>query len=163
MAKEKVDVLIEGGKATAAPPLGPALGPLKVNIGQVVADINKKTGDFKGMKVPVKVIVDTESKEYEIEIGTPPASQLIKSELGISKGSGTPDKEHVADMTVDQIKKVARMKFDSLLAQDMSAAVREMAGTCYSLGITIDKKPARKFIADVKSGKYDSVLKEDME
>lgn len=163
MAKEKVDVLIEGGKATAAPPLGPALGPLKVNIGQVVADINKKTGDFKGMKVPVKVIVDTESKEYEIEIGTPPASQLIKSELGISKGSGTPDKEHVADMTVDQIKKVARMKFDSLLAQDMSAAVREMAGTCYSLGITIDKKPARKFIADVKSGKYDSVLEEDME
>lgn len=162
MAKEKVEVLIEGGKATAAPPLGPALGPLKVNIGQVVADINKKTADFKGMKVPVKVIVDTETKAYEIEIGTPPASQLIKSELNIQKGSGTPDKTHVADMSLDQIKKVARMKFDALLAQDLNAAVREIAGTCYSLGITIDGKPAREFIADVKKGKYDSQLNEEI-
>ncbi len=160
MAKETVETLIEGGKASAAPPLGPALGPLKVNIGQVVADINKKTADFKGMKVPVKVIVDTETKEYEITIGTPPASQLIKSELGIKKGSGTPDKEYVADMTIEQIKKVAKMKFDALLANDLSAAVREIAGTCYSLGIKVDGKPPREFIADVKAGKYDSQLNE---
>ncbi len=162
MAKETVETLIEGGKASAAPPLGPALGPLKVNIGQVVADINKKTADFKGMKVPVKVVVDTETKDYTIEIGTPPASQLIKSELGIAKGSGTPDKDYVADMTVDQIKKVARMKFDSLLSNDLSAAVREMAGTCFSLGIKIDGKVPREFIADVKAGKYDSVLNEEI-
>lgn len=162
MAKETVETLIEGGKASAAPPLGPALGPLKVNIGQVVADINKKTADFKGMKVPVKVIVDTETKEYDIEIGTPPASQLIKSEIGIKKGSGTPDKEYVANITIDQIKKVARMKFDSLLANDLSAAVREMAGTCYSLGVTVDNKPPRDFIADVKSGKYDNQLNEEI-
>ncbi len=162
MAKEVVETLIEGGKASAAPPLGPALGPLKVNIGQVVADINKKTADFKGMKVPVKVIVDTETKDYTIEIGTPPASQLIKSELGIAKGSGTPDKTYVADMTVDQIKKVARMKFDSLLANDLSAAVREMAGTCFSLGVKIDGKVPREFIAAVKAGEYDSQLNEEI-
>ncbi len=162
MAKEKIEILIEGGKASAAPPLGPALGPLKVNIGQVVADINKKTADFKGMKVPVKVTVDTETKAYEIEIGTPPASQLIKSELGIKKGSGTPDKTYVGDMSIDQIKKVARMKFDALLANDLSAAVREIAGTCYSLGIKIDGKKPRDFIADVKKGKYDSVLSEEI-
>lgn len=160
MAKEKVEVLIEGGKATAAPPLGPALGPLKVNIGQVVADINKKTADFKGMKVPVKVIVDTETKEVEIEIGTPPASQLIKSELGIQKGSGTPNKTHVADMSLDQIQKIARMKFDALLANDMSGAVREIAGTCYSLGIKVDGKLPREFIKDVQDGKYDGKLGE---
>ncbi|MFW5704795.1 MAG: 50S ribosomal protein L11 [Nanoarchaeota archaeon] len=162
MAKEKIEVLIEGGKATAAPPLGPALGPMKVNIGQVVADINKKTADFKGMKVPVIVTVDTETKEYDIEIGTPPASQLIKSELGIAKGSGTPNSTYVADMTIDQIKKVARMKFDALLANDLSAAVREIAGTCYSLGIKIDGKVPREFIADVKAGKYDAQLKEEI-
>ena len=114
------------------------------------------------MKVPVKVIVDTETKDYTIEVGTPPASQLIKSELGIKKGSGTPDKEYVADMSVDQIKKVARMKFDSLLANDLSAAVREMAGTCFSLGIKVDGKPPRDFIADVKAGKYDSQLNEEI-
>lgn len=162
MAKESIDVLIEGGKATAAPPLGPALGPLKVNIGQVVADINKKTADFKGMKVPVKVIVDTETKEYTIEIGTPPASQLVKSELGIAKGSGTPDKTYVADMNLDQIKKVARMKFDSLLANDLNAAVREIAGTCYSLGVKIDGKKPRDFIAAVKAGEYDRELNEEI-
>jgi large subunit ribosomal protein L11 len=162
MAKETIEILIEGGKASAAPPLGPALGPMKINIGQVVTDINKKTADFKGMKVPVKVIVDTETKDYKIEIGTPPASQLIKSELGIVKGSGTPDKTYVADMTVDQIKKVARMKFDSLLANDLSAAVREMAGTCYSLGIKIDGKVPREFIAAVKAGEYDSQLNEEI-
>lgn len=162
MAKEKVEVLIEGGKATAAPPLGPALGPLKVNIGQVVADINKKTADFKGMKVPVKVIVDTETKEYTIEIGTPPASQLIKTELGVKTGSGTPNTSYVGDMTVDQIKKIARMKFDALLANDLKTAVREIAGTCYSIGIKVDGKPPREFIADVKAGKYDNVLNEEI-
>jgi len=95
MAKESVDILIEGGKASAAPPLGPALGPLGVNIGQVVADINKKTQDFKGMQVPVKVTVDTETKSYEISIGTPPASSLIKKEAGIQKGSGHPKSENI--------------------------------------------------------------------
>ena len=83
MAKQTVDVLIEGGKATAAPPLGPALGPTGVNIGQVVADINKKTADFKGMKVPVTVIVDTEDKSFDLEIGTPPVSELIKKEINL--------------------------------------------------------------------------------
>lgn len=162
MAKETIEILIEGGKASAAPPLGPALGPMKVNIGQVVADINKKTADFKGMKVPVKVIVDKDTKEYTIEIGTPPASQLIKTELGIKSGSATPDKTYVADMNLDQIKKVARMKFDALLANNLNAAVREIAGTCYSLGIKVDGKAPRQFIADVKAGKYDSQLNEEI-
>lgn len=162
MAKETIEVLIEGGKATAAPPLGPALGPMKVNIGQVVADINKKTGDFKGMKVPVKVHVDTETKEYDIEIGTPPTAELIKTELNLKKGSGTPDKEYVADLTMEQIKKIARMKFDALLANNMNAAVREIAGTCYSVGIKIDGKPAREFIAEVKAGKYEKELNEEI-
>lgn len=162
MAKETVETLIEGGKASAAPPLGPALGPLKVNIGQVVSDINKKTADFKGMKVPVKVIVDTDTKEYTIEIGTPPASQLIKTELGIKKGSATPNRDYVGDLSLEQIKKIARMKYDSLVANSLSGAVREIAGTCYSIGVKIDGKPAREFISDVKEGKYDNQLNEEI-
>lgn len=160
MAKEIVEAVIEGGKATAAPPLGPKLGPLKVNIGQVIADVNKKTSDFKGMQVPIKIIVDTDSKTYTIEVGTPPTSQLIKSELKIQSGSGTPDKTYVGDLSVEQAKKVARMKFDALLSNDIKAAVREIAGTCYSMGIKVDGKAPRDFIADVKAGKYDSQLKE---
>src|SRR3989344_1188428 len=88
--KTTVDALVEGGKASAAPPLGSSLGPLKVNIGQVVAQINDKTKDFKGMKVPVKVIVDTEDKTFTITIGTPPASQLIMKEIILNKVQENP-------------------------------------------------------------------------
>ncbi len=160
MGKETVEVLIDGGKATAAPPLGPALGPLKVNIGQIVADINKKTADFKGMKVPVKIVVDTETKEYEITVGTPPASQLIKSELGIKKGSGEPNRVFVGDLSVEQVIKIAKMKSDSLLSNNLKSAVCEIAGTCRSLGVKVDGKIANDFIKDVKNGLYDNVLSE---
>ena len=78
-----VEAMVEGGKATAGPPIGPALGPLGVNIGEVISSVNQKTQAFKGMKVPVKVIVDIESKEFEIQVGTPPVSQLIKKEIGV--------------------------------------------------------------------------------
>ena len=160
MSKEIVKTLVEGGKASAAPPLGPALGPLKVNIGEVVKTINEKTKNFTGIKVPIEVIVDTETKEFKIKVGTPPTSELIKKELNIKKGSGEPQKNYVADISLEQIKKVARMKFDSLLANDLSAAVREVAGSCYSLGIKIDGKVPREFIADVKSQKYEKELGE---
>ena len=162
MAKETIETLVEGGKASAAPPLGPALGPLKVNIGQVVSDINKKTADFKGMKVPIKVIVDTETRDYKIKIGTPPASQLIKSELNLKKGSGTPDKVFVGDLSLEQIKKVAKMKFSSLVAQNLSSAVREIAGTCFSLGVKVDGKTPKEFISDVRSGVYENKLEEEV-
>ena len=79
---ETIEVLVEGGKASAGPPLGPALGPLGVNVMQVVNAINEKTKHFDGMKVPVKVIVDPKTKGFEIEVGTPPVTALILKELG---------------------------------------------------------------------------------
>ena len=83
----KVDVMVEGGKATPAPPLGPALAPLGVNIGAIVEEINKKTSSFKGMQVPVTVNVN-DDKSFEIKVGIPPVSALIKKELVLEKGSG---------------------------------------------------------------------------
>lgn len=159
MAKETVEVLIEGGKATAAPPLGPALGPLGVNIGQVVSEINKKTADFKGMKVPVKVTVDKDTKEFDIKIGTPPASELIKKEAGIQSGSGRPNSEKVADIVMEQLIKVAKMKSDSLLGKDLKQKVKEIAGTCQSMGILIEGKNAHDTIVDINSGIYDDKIK----
>jgi large subunit ribosomal protein L11 len=149
MAKESVDVLIEGGKATAAPPLGPAMGPLGVNIGQVVADINKKTQDFKGMQVPVKVIVDKDTKEYEITVGTPPAASLIKKEAGVQKGSGHPKMEKVADL---------KMKEDALLGKDSKNKVLEIIGTCQSMGIMVEGVSAPQAIEMVKAGKFDKEI-----
>ncbi len=158
MAKQVVEVLIEGGKATAAPPLGPALGPTGVNIGQVIADINKKTADFKGMKVPVKVIVNTDEKTYEIEIGTPPAAQLIKTEAGIKKAAANPLTDKVADLKIEQIIKVAGMKQDSLLGKNTKSRVLEISGTCQSMGILIEGMSARDAIIAIKAGQFDEKI-----
>jgi len=158
MGKETVEVLIEGGKATAAPPLGPALGPTGVNIGLVVAEINKKTGDFKGMKVPVKVTIDTETKEFEISIGTPPAAQLIKKEAGVKSGAANPLTEKVADLLIEQIIKVSNMKQDSLLGNDTKARVREIVGTCQSMGIMVEGMSAADALVAIAEGKFDAKI-----
>ena len=107
MGEQKISALVTGGGASSGPPLGPALGPLGVNIMEVIAAINEKTKDFEGMKVPVTVIVDTDTKKYEIEIGIPSAAALIMKEAGITKGSGTSGTEWVGDVTIDSIIKVA--------------------------------------------------------
>jgi len=131
--EQTVDVVVEGGKATAAPPLGPALGPLGVNIQGIVDKINEMTGEMKGIKVPVKVIVDTATKAFRIEVGKPPASQLILKELGIEKGSALAAKDRVGDLTPEQVKRIAKAKFGS----DDQASVRQIEGTCRSMGVTI--------------------------
>jgi len=159
MAKESVDVLVEGGKATAAPPLGPALGPLGVNIGKVVADINKKTEGFKGMQVPVKVTVDTSTKEYEISIGTPPAAGLIKKEAGVEKGASNPKTDKVADLRIEQIIKIAKMKEDALLGKNLKQKVKEIIGTCQSMGVLVEGLPAHDAIDAVNKGTYDAKIK----
>ncbi len=161
MASTSVDVLIEGGKATAAPPLGPALGPLGVNIGQVIADINKKTGSFKGMQVPVKVTVDSDTKEYSISIGTPPASALIKKEAGVDKGSGRPRMDFVGDLKIEQVIKIAKMKEDSLTGKTLKEKVKEVLGTCQSLGVKVEEVTAAEAIALVEQGKFDREIKQE--
>ena len=159
MAKDIVESLVEGGKATAAPPLGPALGPKGVNIGQVVAEINKKTEAFKGMQVPVKVIIDSDTKEFEIEVGTPPASQLIKKEAGIEKGSGNPKDEKVADILIEQIIKIAKMKESGLSGKTLKERIKEVIGTCNSMGVLVEGVPAVEAIKQVNEGKFDQEIK----
>lgn len=161
MSKASVDAMVEGGKASAAPPLGPALGPLGVNIGKVITDINKKTADFKGMQVPITISVDSETKEYEIIVGTPPVSALIKKEAGIEKGSGNPLRDKVADLRIEQIIKIAKMKEDSILGKTLKDKVLEVIGSCNSMGILVGGVPGKDAIKLVKSGKYDSEIKSE--
>jgi large subunit ribosomal protein L11 len=154
MGKETVDALVQGGKATAGPPLGPALGPMGVNIGQVIAEINKKTADFQGMQVPVKVIIDTDTKEFEITVGTPPASALIKKEAGIQKGAANPLTEKVADLKIEQLIKISNMKQDSLLGKNNFSRIKEIMGTCQSMGIMVEGMPAHDAIDKVNAGEW---------
>ncbi len=158
MAKETVEILIEGGSATPGPPLGPAIGPLGINMMQVVEQINSKTSDFAGIKVPVKVIVDVGTKEFEIKVGTPPTTALILDELNIEKGSQDPGLEKVADLSIEQALKIARMKFDSLLSNDYKMATTEVIGTCVSMGLTVDGKDPKVAQKDIDEGVYDEQL-----
>lgn len=154
----EVKVVIEGGKATPAAPLGPALGPLGVNVADIVAEINEKTKNFAGMKVPVTVDVDVKTKGFQIEVGIPPVSALLIKEANVPKGAGNPKLQPVGNLTFEQIKKVAEMKLGSLGATEMKTAVREVAGSCVSVGLTIEGKPAKEFVKELLAGVHDSRL-----
>lgn len=151
---EKLDVLVDGGKATPGPPLGPALGPMGVNVIQVVNAINEKTKAFAGMKVPVTLIVDSKTKAFEIKVGTPPVSALILKELGIEKGSGSPKATKVGNLKVEQVQKIAEMKKDSMLGKDKKSRFREVVGTCVSMGVTVDGKDPKVIMKEIDSGGY---------
>ena len=159
MPEEVVEALVEGGKASAGPPLGPALGPMGVNIGQVISEINKKTADFKGMQVPVKVIIDTDTKQFEIEVGTPPTSELIKKEIGLEKGSAD-QKEKVGEISLDQVIKISRMKEDSILGKTLKSRVKEVIGTANAMGVWVEGKRGKEISLEIDEGKYDDKLKE---
>jgi len=131
-----------------------------VNISVVVSSINEKTKDFAGMKVPVKVIVEPATKEFEIEVGTPPMSALIKKELGLEKGSGEPKTKKVGNLSMEAAVKIAKMKMDSTLAASLKAAVREVVGVCDSMGVSVKGKPAREVQKEIAAGVYDNLLKE---
>ena len=158
MSKEKVDVMIEGGKASAGPAMGQAFGPLGVNIQDILAKINEKTADFKGMKVPVTVIVDTGDKSFELEIGTPPVSELIKKELNLQKGSGLQKMKKSANMAIEQIIKIAKMKTDSMLSKDFKSSVKTVIGSCGPMGILIEGKSLSEITKEVNEGKYDELI-----
>lgn len=155
----KVEVLVDGGKASAGPPLGPALGPLGVNVMKVVQLINEKTAAFVGMKVPVTVNVDAKTKNFDVTVGTPPTSALLFAECKVEKGSGTPKASKVGNITVEQAIKVSRMKLDSLTGSDLKHRVLEVAGTANSCGITIEGMDGKAFIAAVKAGQFDKRIK----
>jgi len=146
-----ISLLVEGGKATSGPPLGPALGPLKVDINKVVQEINNKTKEFEGMKVNVKVIVD-ENKNVKIEVGTPPTSALILKEIGAQKGAKS--KEEVAgNISLDQVIKIAKIKRGSSLSKSLKNVVLEVLGTCLSMNVTCEGKNPKEIIKEIKEGK----------
>jgi len=153
---DTIEVLVEGGRASPGPPLGPALGPMGVNVVQVVALINEKTKSFAGMKVPVKVLIDPKTKTFEIKVGTPPTSSLLVKEIGMEKGSGAPNTQKVGNITIEQAIKVANMKQDSLMGKNLKMRVLEVIGVCVSSGITVEGKEPKAIQKEIKEGKWDA-------
>src|SRR3989344_1985893 len=162
MAKESVDMIIEGGKATLSAQMGQKFGPLGVNIQGILNDVNKKTEAFKGMKVPVKIHVETSDKSYEIDVGTPPTSELIKKENELEKGSGTPNSLKAGYLSMEQVIKIAKMKKDSLLVYDLKGAVKNVIGSCVSVGILIEGKEPKEIMKMINNNEFDDMIKNEV-
>ncbi|HHF55865.1 MAG TPA: 50S ribosomal protein L11 [Thermoplasmatales archaeon] len=157
---DEVEVLVEGGKASAGPPIGPALGPLGLNVAEVVKKINELTKDFQGMKVPVKIIVDPATKNYELKVGTPPASALIMKRANLEKGASDATAP-AGNITMKDVVDIAKMKKNDLLGKDLKAKAKEIVGTCVSMGVTIEGVHPKEIIKKIEEGEFDELFKED--
>jgi len=140
MAKKEITKVFKiqapGGKATPAPPIGPALGANGVNPGQFVQQFNAATAQLNGKVVGCEITVFSD-RSFEFVIKAPPAAVLIKEAAGVEKGSGVPNKDKVGTVSRDQLRAVLAEKGEELSGADMEANVRTLAGTCRSMGITV--------------------------
>lgn len=156
--KKTFNFLVDGGKATGGPPIGPSLGPIGLNILQVVNTINEKTKEFEGMKVPVKVIADPDTKEFEVEVGVPTTTALIVKELKLQKCSSNAKAEKVGDLSIEAALKIAKTRYPLSVAKTLKSCLKEVLGTCVSIGVTVAGKDPREVQKEIDSGVYDDLI-----
>jgi len=162
MAELTVSLLVEGGKASGGPPLATSIGPLGVNVNNIVKEINEKTKDFAGVTVPVKITVDKDTKSFKIEVGMPAVASLLKKEAGVEKGAKAEPGQKpapVGDISFDKVVKVARIKISSTNATELKSAVLSVLGTCLSVGLTCEGQDSKAIVKKVKKGEYDAQIK----
>ena len=163
---EIIELLVEGGKAAPGPSTAPKLSALKLNVGEIFAKINQLTKQFEGMDVPVKIIVDKQTRKYEIEIGLPPTSSLLKKEVGIEIAKITREekekgKKWVGNISFEKVLKVTKMKEKELEGKNLKSKVKQVLGTCLSLHLLVDNKDPREVIKEIDQGVYDKYFEEN--
>ena len=156
-----VKLIVEGGSMKPGPAVAQQLGPLGINLGKVIQDVNQATSSFKGVKVPVEIHVDTKTKSFTIKVFSPPVAELIKKELGAEKGSGQPHDVKIGNLAIEQVIGIAQTKLPNMLARDLKAAVKLVVGSCVSLGVLIEDKNAKEIEKDIDSGLYDKEIKSE--
>jgi large subunit ribosomal protein L11 len=157
--KKTFNFQVDGGKATGGPPIGPSLGPTGLNILQVVNTINDKTKDFEGMKVPVQVIADPDTKEFEVVVGVPTTAALVVRELHLEKLSSNSKAEKVGDLSVELAIKIAKTRYPLSVARSLKSCLKEILGTCVSIGVTVAGKDPREVQKEIDAGTYDELIK----
>lgn len=154
-----IKLLVDGGDMKPGPTIGQKFGPLGINIGKVISDVNSATQGFKGMQVPVELDVDPKKKTYTVSVSTPSVSALLKKELKLETGSGAAKKIKVANISIERIISIAKMKHSDMLEKDFKSAVKSVIGTCVSMGILVENKEAKEIEKDIDSGVYDKEIK----
>ncbi len=156
-----IKLLVEGGSMKPGPALSQKLGPAGIPLNKVIEQVNEATKNFKGLKVPVELEVDLGTKEFEINVSSPPVSELLKKELGIEKGSATQKKLYTANASIEEIISVAKTKLPTMLCKDLKAAVKTVIGTCASLGILIENQLASDLGHQIAGGKFSKEIEEE--
>jgi large subunit ribosomal protein L11 len=149
-----IKLLVEGGNMSPGPAVAQTLGPMGINMGQVISDINSATTEFEGITVPVHLEVNSKTKEFSIKVLSPPTSELIKKELGIEKASGERLKQRVGNLAIEQVISISKAKHSSLLSKEFISTVKSVVGTCQSLGVLIESKEASEVQEEIVEGKY---------
>lgn len=154
----QIKLLVDGGEMKPGPAISQKLGPLGINMGKVIADVNKATAEFRGIKVPVILDIDSKTKSFTVNVSTPPTTELLKKEAGIMKGSPQPDKIKVANISIEQIIKIAKIKQKQMFTDNLKATVKAVVGSCVSMGILVESKNPKEVIEEIEQGKYDEVI-----
>lgn len=155
-----IKLLVDGGAMKPGPAVAQQLGPMGINMGKVISDINEATKDFKGMQVPVNLDVDAQTKDFTIKVLSPPISAILKKEAGIETASGARLKMQSANLSIEQVISATKQKYPNMLAKDFKGAFLSVLGSVMSLGILIESKDPQEIIEEVKQGKYDKEIKE---
>ena len=135
---------------TPGPAIAQQLGPMGINIGKVISDVNKATMDFKGMKVPVELDVNEKTKNFVVRTSSPPTSELLKKELKLEKGTADHKKSMMGNASIEDIIKVTKIKFPNMLQKEFISAVKSVLGTCRSIGIFVENKNPNELIKEIE-------------
>ena len=149
-----IKLIVEAGDMKPGPAIAQKLGPLGINLGKIMQEVNKETASFKGIKVPVSLDVDIKTKNFSIKVSTPSVSELLKKELGIEKGSGMHTKVKVGNLSIEQVISIAKIKSGGMLTNSFKAAVKNVLGSCVSLGILVENKNPKEIIQEIEKGSY---------
>lgn len=154
----QIKLLVDGGAMQPGPALAQKVGPLGLNVGQIIQQVNDATKNFKGLKVPVEISVDTSTKKIEVSVSSPSVAELLKKELGLEKGSGLQKKNKIANASIEQIISIAKTKQNDLLCRDLKSSVKTIVGTCVSLGILVENHLASEIGNQIDEGKFDKEI-----
>jgi len=154
----KIKLLVDGGEMKPGPVVGQQLGPIGINIGEVISKVNQATSEFKGMKVPITLDIAPKTKKFEIEVSSPPTSELLKKELGIEKGSGEHKKLTVANSSIEDIIKISKIKCQNMLSKEFKSSVKSVVGSCVSMGVLVENKQGVEIEKDIDNGIFDKEI-----
>jgi large subunit ribosomal protein L11 len=155
-----IKLLVEGGEMKPGPAVAQQLGPMGINMGQVISEVNKATSEFKGMKVPVELNIDKKTKKFTVKTSSPPTAELIKKELKLEKGSNDHKQVQVGNASIEDIIKIAKIKYSNMLEKNFKNAVKSILGTCASVGIFVENENPNELIKEVEKGKFDKEIEQ---